>query len=161
MNEARPYRKGVGAVLFNAEGKAFVARRIDTPGEAWQFPQGGIDEGESPRHAVLRELAEETGTAKAEIIAESATWFSYDLPHDLRDKVWGGRYRGQEQLWFALRFFGDDGDIDLEAGGDPEFSHWKWAPLVDISRQIVPFKRRMYERIVSEFRHLADPEREP
>ena len=161
MNEARPYRKGVGAVLLNREGKAFTARRIDTPGEAWQLPQGGIEEGESPRHAVLRELAEETGATKAEIIAESATWFSYDLPHDLRDKVWSGRYRGQEQLWFALRFFGGDGDFDLEAGDDPEFCQWKWAPLVDLPLQIVPFKRRMYERIVAEFRHLTEPVREP
>ena len=161
MAEAGPCRKGGGEVLLSREGKAVVARRLDTPGEAWQIPQGGIDGGESPRHAVLRELAEETGAAKAEIIAESATWFSYDLPHDLRDKVWSGRYRGQEQLWFALRFFGDDGDIDLEAGGDAEFSHWKWVPLEDLPRLTVPFKRRMYERIVAEFRHLAEPERQP
>ena len=161
MSGARPYRKGVGAVLLNADGKAFAAMRIDSPGDAWQFPQGGIDEGESPRQAVLRELAEETGTAKAEIIAESTAWFSYDLPLDLRNKVWGGRYRGQEQLWFALRFFGDDGDIDLEAGGDPEFSQWKWVRLEDLPGQIVPFKRRMYERIVAEFRHLARPVQAP
>lgn len=161
MSETRPYRKGVGAVLFNAEGRVFAARRIDTPGQVWQFPQGGIDDGESPRQAVLRELAEETGTAKAEIIAESTAWFSYDLPPELRDKVWSGRYRGQEQLWFALRFLGDDGDIDLDAGGDAEFCQWKWARLEDLPGQIVPFKRRLYERIVAEFRHLAKPVRSP
>ncbi len=151
----RPYRKGVGAVLINAEGQVFVARRIDTPGEAWQLPQGGIDEGETPRQAVLRELAEEIGTNKAEIIAESADWLRYDLPGELADKVWGGRYRGQMQKWFALRFTGAEEDIDLEASRRPEFTDWKWAALEDLPRLIVPFKRALYEDIVAEFRHLA------
>ncbi len=151
----RPYRKGVGAVLINAEGQVFVARRIDTPGEAWQLPQGGIDEGETPRQAVLRELAEEIGTDKAEIIAESADWLRYDLPGELADTVWGGRYRGQMQKWFALRFTGAEEDIDLEASRRPEFTDWKWAALEDLPRLIVPFKRALYENIVAEFRHLV------
>ncbi|MEE8279733.1 MAG: RNA pyrophosphohydrolase [Alphaproteobacteria bacterium] len=151
----RPYRKGVGAVLINAEGQVFVARRIDTPGEAWQLPQGGIDEGETPRQAVLRELAEEIGTDKAEIIAESADWLRYDLPGELADTVWGGRYRGQMQMWFALRFTGAEEDIDLEASRRPEFTDWKWAALEDLPRLIVPFKRALYEDIVAEFRHLV------
>ncbi len=151
----RPYRKGVGAVLINAEGQVFVARRIDTPGEAWQLPQGGIDEGETPRQAVLRELAEEIGTDKAEIIAESADWLRYDLPGELADTVWGGRYRGQMQKWFALRFTGAEEDIDLEASRRPEFTDWKWAALEDLPRLIVPFKRALYEDIVAEFRHLV------
>ena len=151
----RPYRRGVGAVLFNAEGKVFVARRIDTPGEAWQLPQGGIEEGEAPRQAVLRELAEEIGTDKAEIIAESADWMCYDLPGELADTVWGGRYRGQMQKWFALRFTGADEDIDLSAGECPEFTDAKWVAMEDLPRLIVPFKRALYENIVAEFRHLV------
>ncbi len=151
----RPYRRGVGAVLFNAEGKVFVARRIDTPGEAWQLPQGGIEESETPRQAVLRELAEEIGTDKAEIIAESADWTCYDLPGELADTVWGGRYRGQMQKWFALRFTGADEDIDLSAGACPEFTDAKWVAMEDLPRLIVPFKRALYENIVAEFRHLA------
>ena len=151
----RPYRRGVGAVLIDAEGKVFVARRIDTPGEAWQLPQGGIEEGETPRQAVLRELAEEIGTDKAEIIAESADWMAYDLPGELADTVWGGRYRGQIQKWFALRFTGADEDIDLSAGERPEFTAAKWVAMEDLPRLIVPFKRALYENIVAEFRHLV------
>ncbi len=151
----RPYRRGVGAVLIDAEGKVFVARRIDTPGEAWQLPQGGIEEGETPRQAVLRELAEEIGTDKAEIIAESADWMAYDLPGELADTVWGGRYRGQIQKWFALRFTGADEDIDLSAGECPEFTDAKWVAMEDLPRLIVPFKRALYENIVAEFRHLT------
>lgn len=157
-----PYRKGVGAVLFNARGLVFVARRIDTRADpafagVWQMPQGGIDEGENPRGAVLRELEEETGTNKAVILAEAGRWLRYDLPDDLAARVWGGRYRGQEQKWFALRFTGDDGDIDLEADKEPEFCDWKWAPLSSIPDLIVPFKRRLYEEIAAEFASYAKP----
>ncbi len=155
---SRPYRAGVGAVLLDRTGRVFVARRVDTPSGAWQMPQGGIDDGESPRRAVLRELAEEAGTDKAEIIGETAEWLCYDLPGDLSDMVWGGRYRGQKQKWFALRFTGSDADIDLNASANPEFNDWKWIALGDLTRLIVPFKRPMYERIVAEFRHLAVPE---
>lgn len=150
----RPYRPGVGIVLLNRGGLAFVARRIDTPQPAWQFPQGGIDEGEEPRQAALRELEEEIGTAKAEIIAESSTWLSYDLPEDVADKCWKGRFRGQTQKWFALRFLGADSDIDI-ATRHPEFSEWRWMELARVPELIVPFKRPLYNQVVAEFLPLA------
>jgi putative (di)nucleoside polyphosphate hydrolase len=151
-----PYRLGVGAVLFNADGRVFVAERIDTPG-AWQMPQGGIDKGEDPADAVLRELAEETGTDKAEIVAETGDWLAYDLPKAIRGKVWKGRFRGQKQKWFALRFTGTDADIDLEAHHHVEFARWKWIDLADLPGLIVDFKRPLYEDIVAAFAHLAGP----
>jgi putative (di)nucleoside polyphosphate hydrolase len=150
------YRRGVGALLLNHRGEVFVGQRIDTPG-AWQMPQGGIDAGEAPRGAVIRELAEEIGTDKAEIMAESARWLRYDLPRDLAARVWKGRFRGQEQKWFALGFTGVDGDIDLKASRHPEFSLWKWVAIDRLPDIVVDFKRRLYEDIVAEFRHLAAP----
>lgn len=152
-----PYRLGVGAVLTNGQGLVFVAKRIDTPGEAWQLPQGGIDKGEDPRVAVLRELKEEIGTDNAEIVAESRDWLAYDLPADLVGKVWKGRYRGQRQKWYLLRFLGRDSDIDLSGDGHPEFSDWKWAPLGGIPTTIVGFKRPLYDAIVAEFKNLIRP----
>lgn len=151
-----PYRLGVGAVLFNASGHVLVAQRIDTPGDAWQMPQGGIDADEDPRETVFRELAEEIGTADAEILAETEGWLTYDLPKALRKTVWKGRYRGQKQKWFALRFLGTDADINLTAHKHPEFSAWKWAPLHLVPDLIVPFKRDLYQEIVTTFGHLAD-----
>lgn len=151
-----PYRKGVGVVLLDARGLVFVARRIDTPG-AWQLPQGGVDQGEKPRQAALRELEEEIGTNKAEIIAKSADWLSYDLPAHLVGKVWKGRYRGQSQRWFLMRFTGTDADIDLAASGHPEFDAWRWAPIGELPSLIVPFKRPLYEQLVAEFTPLAVP----
>lgn len=150
-----PYRLGVGAVLFNADGQVLVAQRIDTPGDAWQMPQGGIDEGEDPRATVFRELEEEIGTANAEIIGESDGWLTYDLPKDIRKTIWKGRYRGQKQKWFALRFLGTDADIDLEAHKHPEFSIWKWADFETIPDLIVPFKKSLYQDIVNTFQHLS------
>ncbi len=149
-----PYRRGVGALLFNAVGRVFVARRIDTPGEAWQLPQGGIRKNEAPREAVFRELAEETGTNRAEVIAQSSRWLRYDLPEDLVDKVWKGRFCGQEQLWFALRFTGSDDDIDLAAHGKPEFDAWRWGDFWDLPQLAVGFKRPLYQDLVSEFRSI-------
>ena len=143
-------------MLINAHGQVFVAKRLDTPGEAWQMPQGGIDKGEDPAEAVLRELLEETGTDKAEIIVESDRWRDYDLPEQLIGKLWGGKYRGQRQKWFLLRFLGSDNDIDLEAHGHPEFSEWKWANIDKIVDLIVPFKRALYGDIVAEFRPLVE-----
>jgi len=148
-----PYRKGTGLMMVNRRGEVFVARRIDMPSEAWQMPQGGIDKGESPREAAMRELKEEIGTDKAKIIAESAGWLTYDLPADLVPKLWGGRYRGQTQKWFLLRFTGKDSDIDIETD-HPEFLYWKWAALHDLPKLLVPFKRKLYEDLLEEFAPL-------
>ena len=153
-HDALPYRRGVGALLFNPAGEVLVARRTDTA-EAWQFPQGGIDKGERPRVAVLRELAEEIGTDRAEIIAKSSQWYRYDLPAELLGRVWQGRYRGQEQRWFALRFLGHDTDIDLNASSHPEFDAWRWVPLASTPAFAVPFKRHLYEALLSEFSPVA------
>ena len=152
MSEPLKYRSGVGIMLFDPRKFIFAGRRIDTPG-AWQMPQGGIDAGETPRAAALRELAEEIGTDKAEIVAESAEWLRYDVPAALQGIAWGGGYRGQEQKWFAMRFLGSDGDIDL-AGEHPEFDAWQWLPPSDLLRFIVPFKRALYESVLREFAPL-------
>jgi putative (di)nucleoside polyphosphate hydrolase len=150
---SRPYRLGVGMMLLNRDGLVFVGRRIDQTAEAWQMPQGGIDPGEDPRATAMRELAEEVGTDKAEIIAESRDWLIYDLPPELADIVWKGRYRGQKQKWFAMRFIGRDSDIDV-ATAHPEFEAWRWATADELLHFIVPFKRALYEQVVAEFRHL-------
>jgi putative (di)nucleoside polyphosphate hydrolase len=155
--EPEAYRPCAGAMLINRDGLIFVARRIDTPGDAWQMPQGGIDDGEMPREAALRELKEETGTGRAEIIAESRFWYDYDLPDELMGRMWQGRYRGQRMKWFAMRFIGDDCDIDLNAGETPEFNAWQWVPVDQVPLLIVEFKRRLYWEVVAEFQHLAVP----
>lgn len=141
-------------MLLNPANLVFVGCRIDQSAENWQMPQGGIDEGEDPRTAAMREMYEEIGTNKAEIIAESRDWLNYDLPPDLIPRVWGGRYRGQKQKWFACRFTGTDGDIVLDRH-KPEFNAWKWAPMTEIARLIVPFKRPLYTQILAEFQHLG------
>ncbi len=146
-----PYRRGVGALVFNDRGLVLVGRRIDTPIEAWQLPQGGIKKHELPEVALWRELREEIGTDKAVIVGSTAGWLTYDLPPDLVPRVWGGRFRGQQQVWFALRFTGEDADIDLAAGGHPEFDAWRWAPFADLPRLAIAFKRRLYEQLVAEF----------
>ena len=148
------YRPGVGLMLVNGEGRVFVARRIDTPGKAWQMPQGGINEDESPPQAALRELKEEIGTDKARIIAESKAWLSYDLPADLAGKLWGGRYRGQRQKWYLLRFTGSDADIDIHTA-EAEFCAWKWVELDALPELIVPFKRQLYLDLIAEFGPLV------
>lgn len=151
----RPYRLGVGILLFNARGEVFVGMRADTPG-AWQMPQGGIDQGEDPAQAAMRELKEETGTGKAEIIAESSDWLAYDLPPELSRKVWKGKFRGQKQKWFALRFLGQDCDIRLDGHAEEvEFVRWRWAPFDELPGLIVGFKRPLYEAIAREFAPLA------
>ncbi len=150
----RPYRKGVGAVIFNCDGLVLAAERLGEPG-AWQFPQGGLSKGEKPRQAVIREVIEEIGTDRVEILAKSHDWLSYDLPGKMADKVWKGRYRGQIQRWFALRFTGDDSDIDLTSSSHPEFSAWKWLDLDVIPSLAISFKRPVYETLVREFKGFA------
>jgi putative (di)nucleoside polyphosphate hydrolase len=145
-----PYRPCVGIMLLNPARQVFVARRIDMPSEAWQMPQGGIDPGEDPAEAAVRELKEEIGTNKAEIIAESRDWLSYDLPPDLIGKIWKGRYAGQRQKWFAMRFLGEDTDIDI-ATKHPEFSDWQWAAPHSLPERIVAFKRQLYQDVLAEF----------
>ena len=137
-------------MLVNPHGDVFVARRNDMLSDAWQMPQGGIDEGEDPRDAALRELKEEIGTDAARILAESKDWLSYDLPAELVPKIWGGRYRGQRQKWFLLRFLGTDSDINIHTE-DPEFLEWKWAAVESLPDLIVPFKRRLYQDLIAEF----------
>jgi len=148
-----PYRSCVGIMLMNRDGHVFLGQRRDRSVEAWQMPQGGMDPGESPAETAYRELEEETGTAKADLLAESADWFAYDLPLDLVPKLWGGRYRGQKQKWFAMRFLGRDEDIDI-TGPNPEFSEWRWAEFETLPDLIVPFKRPLYARLLDEFRPL-------
>jgi putative (di)nucleoside polyphosphate hydrolase len=151
----RDYRPGVGIMLINRAGKVLVARRAEMPGsEAWQMPQGGIDPGESPCEAALRELKEEIGTDKAEILAESS-WLTYDLPAEIATTIWRGRYRGQKQKWFAMRFLGRDGDIDLETH-HPEFDAWKWVSPERLPELIVPFKRSLYRDLLAAFRDVLE-----
>jgi len=150
---AQGYRPGVGVMLLDAQKRVFVGRRIDMEGDNWQMPQGGIDKGETPREAALRELKEEAGTDHAEFLAEAARWLRYDVPKEVAGRLWRGRYRGQMQKWFAMRFTGRDGDIDL-ATHHPEFNAWKWVAPAELPRLIVPFKRRLYLDILAEFAPL-------
>jgi putative (di)nucleoside polyphosphate hydrolase len=148
-----PYRPGVGIMLINQKGQAFIAQRIDNPGPAWQMPQGGIDKREEPLQAAWREMREEVGTDRARYIGESKDWLSYDLPHDLVPQIWKGRFRGQRQKWFAFRFLGTDRDINI-ATEHPEFSSWRWADLTELVDLIVPFKRQLYQDLIAEFTPL-------
>ena len=158
----KPYRTNVGALLFNDAGLVLVARRADMPNAegaagGWQLPQGGVDDGEDLRAAVLRELAEEIGTDKAEIIAEHPGWLTYDFPPDLAASGFriAQKYRGQRQKWFALRFLGVDSDIRLDADDHPEFDAWRWARLDELPGLAVSFKRPIYEELTRAFAHLA------
>jgi putative (di)nucleoside polyphosphate hydrolase len=144
------YRRGVGIMLLNNQNDVFVGQRADTPGGAWQMPQGGIDENEEPRDAAFRELREEIGTDKAQLIAESKAWLRYDLPHELR-KRWNDRWQGQEQKWFVMRFQGTDTDINI-ATEHPEFSAWKWVAVEILPDLIVSFKRQLYLDLLKELR---------
>ena len=157
VEDPRPYRPCVGVMLLNTRGHVFVGNRIDMLGENWQMPQGGIDAGESPREAGLRELHEEVGTDKAEIVAEYPEWLKYDLPPEISAKIWDGRYRGQMQRWFALRFTGQDEDIRLDRHHQ-EFDAWKWEDIDRLPDLVAEFKRDIYAKVVTAFRHLAKGE---
>ncbi len=160
-----PYRPCVGAMLLNRDGLVFIGKRAEAPdepegpGQWWQMPQGGIDDGEDPFPAALRELYEETGVRSVERIAETPGWLTYDLPPDLIGSAWKGRWRGQKQKWFALRLTGDDAEIDvIRPGGGlhkAEFSQWRWERMDRLPELVVPFKRPVYEKVVAAFRHLA------
>lgn len=147
-----PYRACVGVMLVNAEGHVFVGQRSDRDQEAWQMPQGGIDPGETPREAALRELEEETGIPRdlVTIEAETEGWLPYDLPQELVPNIWKGRYRGQEQKWFLMRFQGQDDQVNIQTA-EPEFSEWRWLPPEHLVAGIVPFKRAVYAAVLEEF----------
>jgi putative (di)nucleoside polyphosphate hydrolase len=161
--EDLPYRPCVGVLVLNRAGLVFIGRRIEGPEHvdathAWQMPQGGIDKGEEPWPAALRELHEETNIRSVERLGEIADWLQYDIPREIVGQAWKGKYRGQTQKWFAMRFTGDDSEIDLAhpAGAlEPEFSAWRWERMQNIPSLVVPFKRAVYERVVREFAHLA------
>ena len=148
-----PYRSCVGVMLVNEAGDVFVGQRKDRDFDAWQMPQGGVDKGEAADEAALRELEEEIGVGRelVSIIAQSDGWLAYDLPHDLVPNIWKGRYRGQQQKWFLMRFTGRDDQVNIETD-HPEFSKWRWVPVDELVDGIVPFKRAVYEAVVKEFR---------
>ncbi|MGR3723194.1 RNA pyrophosphohydrolase [Abyssibius alkaniclasticus] len=146
------YRPCVGIVLANARGQIFAGQRLDFASDAWQMPQGGIDKGEDAQTAALRELAEETGlpASAVQIEAQTANWLTYELPDDLIPKLWGGRYRGQKQMWFLMRLVGDESQINIQTE-IPEFSRWQWMTPEALLASIVPFKRDVYARVLAEF----------
>ena len=148
--EQRPYRPCVGIFLLNNDGLVFAGRRIDSRAEAWQMPQGGIDAGESPLQACMREMREEIGTNTAELVNQHDDWLYYDIPLPLADRLWQGRYKGQKQKWMALRFTGDDSDIKI-ATEEPEFCEWKWLSPHDLVDLAVPFKRDVYQNVLAAF----------
>jgi len=150
---ALPYRPAAGVMLLNRDGKVFVAQRLDSSLEAWQMPQGGLDKGEDPEAGAYRELEEETGIGrdKVELIARCPVELDYDLPDDLVGKLWKGKWRGQRQTWFLMRFLGEDGGIDLDTP-EPEFRAWKWADPSELPAMIVPFKKKLYEDVLEAFR---------
>jgi putative (di)nucleoside polyphosphate hydrolase len=147
-----PYRRNVGVMVVNSDGNVWVGQRADRYQDAWQMPQGGVDSGEDVRMTALRELEEETGIVPGlvKIVAEMEGWIPYELPHDLVPKLWNGKYRGQEQKWFLLRFLGEDAQINIKTL-EPEFVAWKWINPTELPEVIVPFKRHIYERVLTTF----------
>lgn len=148
-----PYRPGVGMMIIDSQNRIFVGKRIDTKISAWQMPQGGINIGETPSVAALREMLEEIGCNKGSIIAESKFWYSYDVPKILVPKLWDGNFRGQKQKWFLIRFNGVDDEININTT-EPEFSEWRWAGIEELLSIVIPFKRKLYKAVMREFAPL-------
>lgn len=148
-----PFRPGVGMMIIDKEDRVFVGKRIDSKANGWQMPQGGIDLGETPSSAALREMEEEIGCSNGKIIAESKNWYSYRIPDVLIPRLWDGKYCGQKQKWFLIRFFGKDSDIDIKTK-HPEFDQWKWVNLDDLLTDIIPFKLKLYKQVTNEFRQI-------
>jgi len=148
-----PFRQGVGMMILDKNNRVFVGKRLDSKSNGWQMPQGGIDLGETPSSAALREMEEEVGSGKGEIIAESKKWYSYRVPDFLIPRLWGGKYCGQRQKWFLIRFQGDDSDININTEY-PEFDQWKWVEFDQLLADIIPFKLKLYEQVVDEFASL-------
>mgnify|MGYP001179799412 CR=1 FL=1 len=146
-----PYRLGVGIMLLNPAKQVFVGKRIDTLTEAWQMPQGGIDEGEEPVAAAVRELEEETSVTNAVLLSQSKDWYYYDLPEHVIPNIWGGKYRGQKQRWYVFEHQGSDDDVNIQTH-HPEFCEWQWANPMDLPKLIVPFKQELYQNLLVEFR---------
>jgi putative (di)nucleoside polyphosphate hydrolase len=160
--ESLPYRPCVGVMVLNRDGLVFIGQRMEGPEHVddthqWQMPQGGVDPGEDTYKAALRELNEETNISSVERLGEVAEWLSYDIPRDIVGLAWKGKYRGQTQKWYALRFTGADDEIDIASPGGhkAEFSSWRWEPMKNLPGLIIPFKRPVYERVVKEFAALA------
>jgi putative (di)nucleoside polyphosphate hydrolase len=160
MNEEKtdvnslPYRQGVGMMIINEQNKIFVGKRIDAKTNGWQMPQGGIDLGETPSSAALREMKEEIGSGKGEIIAESKNWYSYKIPSFLISRLWDGQYCGQRQKWFLIKFYGKDSDINISTK-NAEFNQWRWVDFDNLLTDIIPFKLKLYQQVVEEFKPLV------
>jgi putative (di)nucleoside polyphosphate hydrolase len=151
-----PFRQGVGMMIIDKNNRIFVGKRIDSKANGWQMPQGGIDLGETPSAAALREMVEEIGSNKGEIIAESKKWYSYRLPEFLVNKLWDGKYCGQRQKWFLIRFTGQDSDINIKTK-HPEFDSWRWVEVHELLDNIIPFKYKLYSKIITEFSVFIEP----
>ena len=156
--EGKAYRPNVGIMLVNTQNKVFVGQRLDRFTNAWQMPQGGIDESEDPNDAVFRELVEETAVTRDLVRIEAITkqWIYYDFPEDLIDKLWSGKYKGQRQRYYLIRFLGQDDQINIDTK-EPEFSAWKWIDINDLLGNIVAFKRDVYRQVIAEFREYLTP----
>lgn len=150
-----PFRQGVGMLIVDKNNRVFVGKRIDSKANGWQMPQGGIDLGETPSSAALREMEEEIGSSKGEIIAESKKWYSYRVPDFLIPKLWNGQYCGQRQKWFLIRFTGKDSDININTE-TPEFDQWKWIEFDQLLVDIIPFKLKLYQQVIREFKPLLE-----
>lgn len=149
------YRKGVGAIILNHKNQVFVGKRRDAQ-QAWQMPQGGIDKNELPKNSVIREVLEEIGTDKLEILGQTKSWYHYDIPRNLRPHYWRSRYKGQRQKWFVLRFIGKDTDINLNYYAQPEFTEWRWVDADQLINLVVEFKKDLYSNVLFELRDFLN-----